>query len=256
MFDLLPLPSEIDTRRLLFLGRLCCLEEHLLPKKIFLVRLFSYIESLSNNQKGFIPDIVSLLYRHGLLDHLNNWLTNGSFPDRNAWKRIVRNNVSVNYLDARSARIASDSDFSKFRSIFRCTSPASLWTLPAISGEISLRKFIAKLCTYVPSDAVEVCALCNRQFRDVFCHAVCTCSVTFTRRELWWSCITDDFDLNLCADLCALSEDELYYTLLGRDIAALDVFSIEYQRKFRFVNFQFVRESCGIYNRNLHYIMA
>ena len=99
-------------------------------------------------------------------------------------------------------------------------------------------------------------ALCNRQFRDVVCHAVCTCSVTFTRRELWWSCITNDFDLNLCAELCALSEDELYYTLLGRDIAALDAFSVEYQRKFRFVNFNFVRESCGIYNRNLHYIMA
>ena len=126
---------------------------------IFLVRLFSFIESLSNDQKGFIPDIVYLLYRYELLDHLNNWLTNGTFPDRNAWKRIVRNSVSVHYLDARSARIASDSDFSKFRSIFRCTSPASLWTLPAISGEISLCKFIAKLCTYVPSDAAEICAL-------------------------------------------------------------------------------------------------
>ena len=54
MLDLLPLLSEIDTRKLLFLGRLCRLEEHLLPKKIFLVRLFSFVECLSNKQQGFI----------------------------------------------------------------------------------------------------------------------------------------------------------------------------------------------------------
>ena len=252
MFDLIPIPAEIDTRKLLFLGRLCRLEEHLLPKKIFLIRLFSFIESLSNNQKGFIPDIVCLLHQYGLLDHLRNWLTNGIFPDKNARKRVVRATVLAKCSDARSARMAGDPEFFKFSSIFRCNSPASLWTLPSVSSEIVLCKFIAKLCTFVPSDVIEYCALCGRQFHDVFCHAVCTCPATFTRRELWWSCITNEFDLNLCADLCALPENELYHTLLGRDVAALNAFNEENLKNFRYVNFHFVRESCGIYYRTLH----
>ena len=70
------------------------------------------------------------------------------------------------------------------------------------------------------------------------------CPVTVSRRELWWSCITNKFDLHLCAELCALPENELFYTLLGRHVAALQVLSEEHQRTFRLLNFHYVRESC------------
>ena len=60
LLKVLPIDSEIDARKLLFLGRLCRMNCETLPKQIFLARLFSYLEKLSNAQYGFIPDALQL----------------------------------------------------------------------------------------------------------------------------------------------------------------------------------------------------
>ena len=62
LFDTLPIVAEIDARKLLFVGRvrLCRLSRNTLTKSIFLTRLLSYLHYLSNNQLGFIPDVMKI----------------------------------------------------------------------------------------------------------------------------------------------------------------------------------------------------
>ena len=86
LLSVLPIESEIDARKLLFLGRLCRMNCETLPKQIFLARLFSHLEKLSNTQYGFIPDILQLLANYELLPFLSSWLENGHFPEKYAWK--------------------------------------------------------------------------------------------------------------------------------------------------------------------------
>ena len=86
----LPITAEIDTRKLLFFGRLCRMNTNYLPKKIFTSRLFSFLYQLSKNQIGFIPDVLHLLQVYQLSDYLQTWLSTGSFPPKSSWKSVVR----------------------------------------------------------------------------------------------------------------------------------------------------------------------
>lgn len=71
LFGVYPISSEIDKRKLLFLGRLRLLNYETLANRIFLTRLFSFLENLSKHQLGFIPDILNLLTEYNLLKFYN-----------------------------------------------------------------------------------------------------------------------------------------------------------------------------------------
>ena len=79
-----------------------------------------------------------------------------------------------------------------------------------------------------------------------FYHAACVCPGLMDAREKWWACVTDNFDLALCAELCSYYEFNLYSILLGRDVETYlnDIELIE----FRFLNFRFIKYLCGLYN--------
>ena len=115
---LLPIRSEIVIRKLLFLGRLCRLNYRMLPKRVFMTRLFSFLENLSEKQIGFIPDIISLLQEFDLFEVFNEWIVYGSFPSKLHWKCIVRNAVNDSFKQSRITRMSHDTDFSRFCSTF------------------------------------------------------------------------------------------------------------------------------------------
>ena len=93
-FGVYPISSEIDKRKLLFLGRLCLLNYEILANRIFLTRLFSLLENLSKYQLGYIPDILNLLTEYNLLEILQQWLDTETFPNKQTWKITV--NQAVN----------------------------------------------------------------------------------------------------------------------------------------------------------------
>jgi hypothetical protein len=80
LLGLLPISAEIDERKLLFFGRLCNLDIKTLTKKIFLHRLFTYIQSPELKHLGFIHDVVRLLYKYNLHGHQQQYLQDGDFP--------------------------------------------------------------------------------------------------------------------------------------------------------------------------------
>ena len=126
LFNTLPIQSEIDARKLLFFGRLCRLDCDALPKKIFLMRLFSFTENLASAQLGFIPDIMNLLATYYLFEHVHSWLFSGSFPTKFTWKRIVCAAVQNCGQLQRDMRIAGHIDFTRFREIFAGRDPRNV----------------------------------------------------------------------------------------------------------------------------------
>lgn len=94
IFDVKPIDAEIYTRKLLFFGRLCRLSSNNLAKKIFLKRLYSFLYDLARTQFGFIPEILQIHHLYGLVNYLQSWPQDGSFPDKPAWKKIFMTSVS------------------------------------------------------------------------------------------------------------------------------------------------------------------
>ena len=66
--------NAIDKRKLNFLQKLCSLEDDFLSKKIFFVRLFSYLIDTDRDNYGFIPDIISILYKYNLHEYLTEFI--------------------------------------------------------------------------------------------------------------------------------------------------------------------------------------
>ena len=114
-----PISSYIDTRKLLFLQKLCSLDDNFLMKSMFMTRLFSYFADNSRKQFGFIPDIIEILYHYELSDYLVEYLLEGSFPPKQLWKSIVYGAVNETHANEWSLRISSDNDFIRFRNIHR-----------------------------------------------------------------------------------------------------------------------------------------
>lgn len=115
VFNVLPIKSEIDIPKLLFLGRLCLMDHQSLSKKIFSTFLFSYLENISNKQRGFIPDVINILSTYSLTEYLQTWLHDCSFPPKQTWKKIVRSAVSKLHQTNRNIRMINDNDFLPFQ---------------------------------------------------------------------------------------------------------------------------------------------
>jgi hypothetical protein len=77
-----PILSYIDTRQLLFLQKLCSLDDNFLTKRIFMTWLFSYFADNSRKHFGFVPDIIGILYHYELSDYLVEYLLQGIFPPK------------------------------------------------------------------------------------------------------------------------------------------------------------------------------
>uniref|UniRef100_A0A8W8LQ95 Reverse transcriptase domain-containing protein n=1 Tax=Magallana gigas TaxID=29159 RepID=A0A8W8LQ95_MAGGI len=214
IFGLLPIASEIDKRKLQLFGRLCLMDTKCLTKKIFLHRLFSYLDSPNCKHYGFIPDIIHLLDKYNLLEHLNSYLQNGLFLNKLEWKKTVNSAVFYHFTTFRSNRMLRDNDFTQFRHITGNSRPDWIWKLPNDVQEVTLCKFIVKLWT-LQDLPPHICSLCQKLFTNIFEHVTTSCDGTYLFREAWWQTVIENFDINLSADLCGLSNNDLYLFLLG-----------------------------------------
>ena len=85
--------SEINLRKLLFLGRLIT-EPNMAPavKTIFISRAKCLFDN-NVDSLGVIPSIHGALCKYGLIEYLNTWFHNSTFPSYNSWKVIVKNKI-------------------------------------------------------------------------------------------------------------------------------------------------------------------
>ena len=247
LFGLLPITSEIDKRKLQFLGRLCRLESDSLTKQIFLNRLFSYTDFPKRKHYGFIPDVINLLKKYNLETHLHSYLQSGMFPLKKEWKRIVSSTIYNHFSTTRSTNIQTDPDFSLFRSITHNRHPDTLWKIPTNYQEGQLCKFIVKLWTL--SDIhPEICTICHRFFSNIFEHVSTACTATLEFREAWWQTIIENFDITLSAELCGLNSRDLYLFLLGaRTLPGLTF--IDQSSSLHLLNFRLLRDAAARYYR-------
>ena len=83
-----PWKQSSITKKLKFLGQLCNLPCSYMAKRVFNIRL-THFQHLDNQRLGFIPDINRILTKYTLHHVFDRYLSDGVFPSKYAWKRII-----------------------------------------------------------------------------------------------------------------------------------------------------------------------
>ena len=206
-------------KKLNFLQKLIHLDDSFLSKRIFHVRLFSYLIDSCRSHYGFIPDIFDILFKYQLHGYLVDYLLTGIFPGKIKWKSIVKCSVNEVQHANWSHRINTDDDFNRFRKIIQTVEIAPFLKNATSYSEIRNSYFVTKLLTDLPNSTPGTCPICNRIFSDMYVHACCNCSGTRTLQNIWWDLIMENFSVHLFVELNALDEEQLYQCLLGKPVA-------------------------------------
>lgn len=227
---------------------LCLMDPRCLTEQILIRRLFSFLSNLTRTQQGFIPDILSILQKYNITHHFCDWLHSGSFPSKHSWKTIVRSTVNSLFYQQRYARTSTDPDFRIFNLVFQCSNPHTIWSYADDTNEILRLKFTCKLLVSTADSCVlQMCSLCGSYFTNLFSHAACSCYGLSDFHNDWWNDVSNNFDINLGAELCSLTENELFIVLLGRHTQT--VLSVSQEKNFRKRNCRLLVQCCGRYKR-------
>ena len=94
------LSAYIDLQKLLFMGSLCRLQSTDVASQVFIRRLFQFKNNCTELNRGFIPDVLTILKKYNLVEHFDLYSSTGSFPTKYKWKAYVnatflrKNNVT------------------------------------------------------------------------------------------------------------------------------------------------------------------
>ncbi len=84
--------TDISRRKLYFLGRIINSSSTQAFRKLFVRRLIKW-KWRCYAVDGFIPDLIRILEKYGLMTFVTDFITSESFPTKKQWKRIVNEAV-------------------------------------------------------------------------------------------------------------------------------------------------------------------
>lgn len=252
MLGLNPLICEVEKRKLYLFGKFCRMETASLPKKMFLLRLFTCFPNV-NSSHGFIPDILHIVQKYHLCQHLESYFSSGDFPSKSNWKKIVTLAINSTQQGLWQTRITSDRDFSRFHQIHSSVAVANIWKWPPSTSELRTSFLIAKLIVTIPTSYNNDCKLCHKSFSDVMMHSSCECPFTANQRDTFFELIIENFHLDLYVELSCYDSTSLYCVLLGKAPSTdFEDFGLS---EFRALCFTHVIRAAAEYNRMLKSIL-
>ena len=137
-----------------------------------------------NKQPGFIPDIVSILGKYGLLDVLTAYKRDGVFPSRLTWNRRVRKKIQEREEYWWHSRTLQP-ELSRFKSIHCNYTIHFAWTLSKNYPKLtSAARSLIQMTSFLTIDAdnARLCYRCNMNYVNIIDHCISECPM-FTRKE-------------------------------------------------------------------------
>jgi hypothetical protein len=208
--------AYIDTKKLLFIGRLCRLNCSALAKKIFIERLYqgrAYVRC-----SGIVSELTRVVAKYNLHQHMVRFVQSATFPDKKTWKTIV-NVVIREYDDQRVSFILQNESLSRFGNVYgNVLTFHPVWLAERSStGQGKCYRDLAKLnCVLGASPRESRCVYCNKTYDDQLIHYLQSCEKYTATRELYWSLVLNTCSIELSAHLYNLPDDELAAVVLGK----------------------------------------
>jgi hypothetical protein len=209
----------ISERKLLFFGRICNLPQTAISFRILIRRLF-VIKHSANNHKtlGFTNDCVKLFQKYNLMEFVDVFLMNGTFPSMRTWKHLVYDTIRKYELSEWTQRLNDNDEFDSFKSIYQVYQPHPAWTV-ALSHP-HLRKqahyIVSLYCLIRYTTNNFLCDKCGKFFNDPCIHDTTSCDYLSNIRDKFWTEIISLYPITLSAFLGCKSDDELFYLTIVR----------------------------------------
>ena len=174
--------AEIDTRKLLFLGRLVT-EPKMAPSLRNLLR--SRTESLFDKDVksiGILPSICEALNKYDLLNYFEIWFNSSTFPTYGNWKSIVKNNVRD--LESRLwlEFCSGHPNMHVAQACLENVSPSKFWSLADLYPDLVSRlhtqvRFMGNLCfnggiPWLFKTEGSLCFICEENTETVYHHFI------------------------------------------------------------------------------------
>ena len=178
--------SEIDFKKLILFGQFCSPRLDHWLRFVFLNILTSFSMN-GAKQTGYIPDIVSLLRKYNLLDILETYKKESTFPSKLSWKKLVKCRLQEHELRLWHNRI-SNPEFSRFRRIHGNLQTHSLWLLSKQKPKLTVacRSVIQMLSNVICDDDIRLCYKCGKYYHNVVDHIISECSYLHWERVMLW----------------------------------------------------------------------
>jgi hypothetical protein len=209
--------THIDYKKLLFVGRLCRLSSCKLAKVIFIERLFQYAGK-GDLCRGVACDTFRVLSKYNLIQFLDNFLSQATFPSKQMWRTIVKQ-AFVNYEQQMLIMSQEDHSLQRFRDVVGYKLHLHpVWLAESrLYGHRKHLRDLAKLnCVPYGNNAVKTCPYCNNQVNDQLDHYFHSCPKYVDTRELYWSLVINMCSVQLSTYLYNLPDEELSAVILGK----------------------------------------
>ena len=216
--------SDIDFRKLILFGQLCRLNFENWLRVVFLNRLCTYSMN-GSKQTGFIPDIVSILGKYGLLDVFKAYKRDGVFPSRLTWNRRVRKKIQEREEYLWHSRTLQP-EFSRFKRIHCNYTTHFAWTLSknytkltsAARSHIQMTSFLT-----IDADNAQLCYRCNMNYVNIIDHCISECPYVHLERVSLWDKI---YQFNPEVYMCLMRQDKETLTNVFLGEALLDLIQL------------------------------
>ncbi|MES9994111.1 MAG: reverse transcriptase family protein [Candidatus Thiodiazotropha sp.] len=215
------LESEIDFRKLNLFGQLCRNDTQCWITPLFRSRLKSYFEN-KYDQKGFLPDIIKLLEKYGLIQYIEVFRTENVFPGKFAWKRLLRQSICQNEVAMWHDRMNS-SDFSLFYRLHNVHEPHYLWrTAKEYPQYFHCYKSVMQMIATISNNFTGpfICSYCNSHYDNRVFHCIYECSYLKNERAILWNDICR-LNTGIYTLLRSLDRSSQLLALLGEKIVPL-----------------------------------
>ena len=192
------LASEIDKRKLTLFGQFCRLPVHSRAKDIFILRLVGS-SSAEYSANGYFNDILNVLNKYNLLQHLYKYSESGQFPSKLAWKNLVCKSIT-HYEETAWYNNVSAVEFLPFSCINPCFTDSCVWRLcrqypSMLKACKSVIDMLSKLCSFSKE---RLCSKCGCVFTDEVYHCIIECPYFDVVRHAHASDIMREFGPGIC----------------------------------------------------------
>jgi hypothetical protein len=201
-------------------------------RKLFVRRLIKW-KWRCDAVDGFIPDLIRILEKYGLMTFVTNFITSESFPTKKQWKRIVNEAVQRKEELAWSEKLNQKPVLKLYMQAHQHLNISfwyEIWDFAPMDSNIVV-DVIRLLCGSLKIDGIRIenynclhsfyCSFCQRCVINPVHHALLYCMNTANQREYWWTWTTDNLSGDIMVLLNFLDDDQFVQLITGGKPASL-----------------------------------
>ena len=207
--------STIDKCKCMFVCKLINMTD-CITKRVFINEMYKMVVYGKTNET-VTSDLVRILDKYNLCHYLHAYATGSDFPDKTAWKAIVREEIArVEQTSWCNGLI--DKNVIRYRRIQPQLEPNVLYK--CLRNNLEQRQSIMHIImflTIIENDEPMLCTACGQIVTDSVEHVMVRCSSLINERTDMWDIILDSVEVQAEAALVARDDTETLDILLGKD---------------------------------------